>query len=186
MSCPLGHPAGRCTGRAVGQPDTPVSTRSRDRLAWNPVEFSYTRVPEELFTGSSDFGETPLATFERQIDRGTMRLTRRAIAVLLLLTSVQYTLVWQNRGCVPSETPSRPTIAASPSVHHASHRESQHRRGEHSRQHCLTSVNCISSLSPDTAVEASFSPPLSREEQVAALPPLRNLPTEPTTPPPRS
>ncbi|HEV8122669.1 MAG TPA: hypothetical protein VGP80_00325 [Gemmatimonadales bacterium] len=110
---------------------------------------------------------------------------RRAIAVILLLTSVQYGLVGQTRGCTPAGASSRSTIAVSSAKHHASHGESQH-PGEHSRQHCLTSVNCIQLLPPDTAVQPFFSTPVSRDGRIVALPLLRSLSLQPTTPPPRS
>jgi hypothetical protein len=115
-----------------------------------------------------------------------MRWYRRSIAFVLLLTSVQYSLAGQTRGCAPAGTPTRSPIAVSPSMHHASHGQSQHPRGEHSRQHCLTSVNCIQLLPPDTAGQPFISNPVSRDGRIVALPLLRSLSLEPTTPPPRS
>ena len=110
---------------------------------------------------------------------------RRAIAFFLLLAGSQYGLTGQSRTCLSSGPASTAAISASPSSSHGSHQGSQHPRGEHLRQHCLTSVICSQLPSPDLAVTPLVPVPVSGHERLAARTLPRSLSTEPTTPPPR-
>jgi len=110
---------------------------------------------------------------------------RRAIASFLFLTGVQFSLTGESSACSPAGSASTAAISAAPSTPHGSHQGAQHDRGEHLRQHCLTSVICIQLPSPDTAVTPLVPVPVSGHERLAALTLPRSLSTEPTTPPPR-
>ena len=109
----------------------------------------------------------------------------RAMAVFLLFIGLQLSLAGQSGACVPSGGDVPSTIAAAPSTSHDGHRGSQHHPGEHSRQHCLTSVICLQLPSPGSAMEP-FSLPASGQAQIAVLtiPPSQS--SQPTTPPPRA
>src|SRR5512134_1248048 len=112
-----------------------------------------------------------------------MTRSRRAMAVFLLLTGLQFSLAGPSGACPPGEDLTS-TITVAPSTSHDDHHGSQRDRGEHLRQHCLTSVTCTQLPSPDTAVGPHLPVPVSGHERLAALTLPRSQSTEPTTPPP--
>lgn len=114
-----------------------------------------------------------------------MTRSRRAMAMVLLLTGLQFSLAGQSSACLPLGKTPPSVLSAAPTTPHDQHQGPQHHGGEHQRQHCLTSVICIQLPSPDTAVEPTFAIPVSGRERLATLTTPRSQSTEPTTPPPR-
>jgi hypothetical protein len=114
-----------------------------------------------------------------------MTRPRRAMAFFLLLTGLQFSLAGQSDACVPSGETQPSTITVAPSSHDG-HQGSQHDRGEHLRQHCLTSVTCTQLPSPDAAEDPFSTFPVSGHERLATLTAPRSQSAEPSTPPPRA
>ena len=114
-----------------------------------------------------------------------MTRSRRAMAIFLLLTGMQFSLAGQSGACVPSGEAQPSAITVAPSSHDG-HQGSQHDRGEHLRQHCLTSVTCTQLPSPDATEDALSAVPVSGQERLATLTTPRSQSAEPSTPPPRA
>lgn len=114
-----------------------------------------------------------------------MARSRRAIAVFLLLTGMQFSLAGQSGACISGEDPAS-AVTDAPATSHEDHQDSRHDPGEHLRQHCLTSVTCTQLPLPDGAAEPLDAVPVSGHERLATSRLPKSQAAEPTTPPPRA